>query len=65
MKKFDFYINGEWIKPSGTETADVINPATEEAVAEISLGNSVDVTGQSPQLARRSKAIRKRQWKSE
>ena len=43
MKKFDFYINGEWIKPSGTETADVINPATEEAVAEISLGNSVDV----------------------
>ena len=43
MEKFDFYINGQWIKPSGTEIFDVINPATEQAVAEISLGDSVDV----------------------
>ena len=25
-----FYINGEWVDPIGTETMDVINPATEE-----------------------------------
>ncbi|MBL80949.1 MAG: aldehyde dehydrogenase family protein [Rhodospirillaceae bacterium] len=43
MNKFDFYINGQWVKSSGTETVDVINPATEKAVAEISLGDSVDV----------------------
>lgn len=43
MKKFDFYIDGQWVKPSGTETVDVINPATEQSVAEISLGDSADV----------------------
>ena len=43
IEKFEFYINGEWIKPSGKDSVDVINPATEQAVAEISLGNSVDV----------------------
>ena len=43
MNKFDFYINGQWVRSLGTETVDVINPATEKAVAEISLGDSVDV----------------------
>ena len=43
MNKLDFYINGQWVKSSGTETVDVINPATEKAVAEISLGDPVDV----------------------
>jgi aldehyde dehydrogenase (NAD+) len=43
VKKFDFYIDGQWVKPSGTETVDVINPATEQSVAEISLGDSADV----------------------
>ena len=27
-----------WVKPSTSKTLDVINPATEEAVAKISLG---------------------------
>ena len=43
MEKLDFYINGVWVKPSETKTLDVINPATEEAVATISLGSHADV----------------------
>ena len=43
MEKLDFYINGAWVKPSRSKTLDVINPATEEAVAKISLGSEVDV----------------------
>ena len=43
MEKLDFYINGAWVKPSETKTLDVINPATEEAVATISLGSQADV----------------------
>ncbi|WP_150304986.1 aldehyde dehydrogenase family protein [Pseudomonas saliphila] len=38
-----FYINGQWVEPQGTGTADVINPATEEVVATIALGNHEDV----------------------
>ena len=38
-----FFINGEWIEPSGRDTLDVINPATEEAFATISMGNAEDV----------------------
>lgn len=38
-----FYINGQWVEPKGTNTADVINPATEEVVATIALGNQEDV----------------------
>ena len=44
MKEYlQFYINGEWVDPSETNTLDVINPATEEAVAKISLGGAADV----------------------
>jgi aldehyde dehydrogenase (NAD+) len=39
----EFYINGEWVKPSGTGTVDVINPATEEPVGKIAMGNETDV----------------------
>ena len=38
-----FYINGEWVEPAGHETIDVINPATEEAFATISMGTAEDV----------------------
>ena len=38
-----FYINGEWAEPAGRETIDVINPATEEAFATISMGTAEDV----------------------
>ncbi len=38
-----FYINGEWVDPSSPNEFDVINPATEEVCAHISLGNEEDV----------------------
>ena len=39
----EFYINGEWVKPSGDAAIDVINPATEESVGKLSLGTAGDV----------------------
>lgn len=38
-----FYINGEWVDPSSPNSFDVINPATEEVCAHISMGNEADV----------------------
>jgi aldehyde dehydrogenase (NAD+) len=38
-----FYINGEWVDPVTPRTHEVINPATEEAIATISLGAAADV----------------------
>jgi len=38
-----FFINGEWVEPQGRQVLDVINPATEEAFATISLGTAADV----------------------
>ena len=39
----NFYINGQWIEPSENNVLDVINPANEEVVSEISLGNENDL----------------------
>ncbi len=39
----NFYINGEWIEPSEKNILDVINPANEKIVAQISMGNENDV----------------------
>ncbi len=39
----EFYIDGTWVKSHGAVRCDVINPATEESVASICLGNSQDV----------------------
>jgi aldehyde dehydrogenase (NAD+) len=38
-----FYINGEWVDPVVPNSFDVINPATEEVCAHISLGSEEDV----------------------
>lgn len=38
-----FYIDGAWVDPVASRTLDVINPATEQAVARISLGGAEDV----------------------
>lgn len=38
-----FYINGEWVEPIGARQVDVINPATEQAVAKISMAGREDV----------------------
>jgi aldehyde dehydrogenase (NAD+) len=38
-----FYIDGKWVKPVAGRSFDVISPATEEAIARISLGSAADV----------------------
>lgn len=38
-----FFINGEWVDASDRGKLEVINPATEEAVCQVSLGNEADV----------------------
>jgi aldehyde dehydrogenase (NAD+) len=38
-----FYIDGEWRKPSGSAMAVVVNPAAEQPIAEVALGNDEDV----------------------
>ena len=41
--KKNFYIDGKWVAPKSKEEIKVINPATEESCAVISLGNKEDV----------------------
>lgn len=38
-----FYIDGVWCDPQGTSQMDVLNPATEEVIGRISLGNAADI----------------------
>ena len=38
-----FFIDGGWVDASGTDKGAVTNPATEEAIAHIALGDSSDV----------------------
>jgi aldehyde dehydrogenase (NAD+) len=38
-----FYVNGEWITPQGTQRLEVINPATEEPCGSIVLGTAEDL----------------------
>ncbi|GGP16195.1 hypothetical protein GCM10011346_47200 [Oceanobacillus neutriphilus] len=37
------YINGQWVDSTGNEKIDVINPATEEKIGEISSGTKEDL----------------------
>jgi aldehyde dehydrogenase (NAD+) len=39
----EFYIDGKWVRPMHEHDFPVINPATEEPIATISLGSSADV----------------------
>ena len=41
--KKKFYINGKWVSPKSNKCIKVINPATEDVCAEISLGSKEDV----------------------
>ena len=38
-----FYIGGEWVEPISSATMPVLNPATEEQIGTLALGNSDDV----------------------
>ena len=43
MEKLKFYIDGAWINPAAPSTLGIVNPATEETFAQISLGSRLDV----------------------
>ena len=38
-----FYINGNWVEPRSKHTMPVINPATEEQIGTVAMGNAEDV----------------------
>ena len=38
-----FYIDGQWVEPTSTQTVDVINPATEAVAGRVTLGTARDV----------------------
>jgi aldehyde dehydrogenase (NAD+) len=39
----EFYINGAWVAPLSPDRLGVENPATEEIVAQVALGNQADI----------------------
>ncbi|EEE43538.1 aldehyde dehydrogenase family protein [Roseibium alexandrii] len=43
LDKRHFYIDGQWVAPTEAKDIDVINPATEQPVAVISLGGEADL----------------------
>jgi aldehyde dehydrogenase (NAD+) len=43
MEKLTFYIDGAWVDPAVPSTLGIVNPATEEVFAQISLGSRADV----------------------
>jgi aldehyde dehydrogenase (NAD+) len=38
-----FYIGGQWVEPAGTDTFEVVNPATEAVVGTVAAGSAADV----------------------
>ena len=38
-----FYIGGDWVRPAEPHLLDIENPATEEVIAQVSLGSAADV----------------------
>jgi aldehyde dehydrogenase (NAD+) len=43
MEALKFYIDGAWVDPAAPSTLGIVNPATEETFAQISLGSRQDV----------------------
>ena len=43
LVKDRFYIAGQWQEPKGSDATEVVNPATEEPVARVAMGNREDV----------------------
>ena len=39
----NFYINGEWVKSDSNELIDVINPANEEVIGQVTAGTREDI----------------------
>ena len=47
-----FYIGGEWVEPRCSETLEVINPATEEAIGRIAMGGREVARSAAPTVKR-------------
>jgi len=43
MNSLKFYIDGNWINPIKSDPLDIINPADEEIIGQISLGSEADI----------------------
>lgn len=43
MNRLQFYIDGVWTDPASPAQLEIVNPATEEGFARISLGSAIDV----------------------
>jgi aldehyde dehydrogenase (NAD+) len=44
MQAYDkFFIGGKWVDPSGTDTLDVVSPATEEVVGRVPVSTEADM----------------------
>jgi aldehyde dehydrogenase (NAD+) len=56
MDKLKFYIDGGWVDPAKPAALDVVDPATEESFARISLGSRQDVD-RAARAARRAFAL--------
>ncbi len=52
-EQLNFYIDGQWVAPAAQRTLDVINPATEDAMGRIAIGDAADVD-RAAQAARRA-----------
>ena len=39
----NFYINGEWVESESNELIDVINPANEEVIGQVTAGTKEDI----------------------
>lgn len=44
LPRYDLFINGEWVKPSGGKYFDSINPANEEKLSEVAEAGEADVS---------------------
>ena len=66
MYKADkFYINGEWVSPSTNDECEVINPATEEVIGTVAMGNENDVNNAVAAAKKHLKHFQKLRLKSE
>jgi acyl-CoA reductase-like NAD-dependent aldehyde dehydrogenase len=59
LKKYDMYINGQWVKPTSGEYFESINPATEKPWCYIAKGNEIDVENA---VSAAHKALNSPQW---
>ena len=39
----NFYIDGEWVKSDSNELIDVVNPANEEVIGQVTAGTKDDI----------------------